>query len=212
MLIICDGPIRDPSTNPHGKSLVYQFTLFTTNPSEEESRDMQIQFTIHNRSFLARIEERRGDKPEIYQVKIEQKNIRYKLKSFADNWGREENSPSAQQHSKISCPNHSHTFICCGSFLMCVVIPPTGEEREKKNHLSPHVLKREVEDLDGKTTKTTKGAKEKEEMFSFCKEVRAGNDTFGEKANIRGMAGCQLMYPFLFVFIRGVMNLDGEME
>ncbi|GFX28999.1 hypothetical protein TNCV_3030421 [Trichonephila clavipes] len=39
---ICDGSIHDPSTNPLGESLSYQFALFTTNPSEEENRDIQI--------------------------------------------------------------------------------------------------------------------------------------------------------------------------
>ncbi|GFU68599.1 hypothetical protein TNCV_3624201 [Trichonephila clavipes] len=38
----CDGYIRDSSTNPHGKSLGYQFALVTTNPFEEENRDIQI--------------------------------------------------------------------------------------------------------------------------------------------------------------------------
>ncbi|GFV84735.1 helitron_like_N domain-containing protein [Trichonephila clavipes] len=37
-----DGSIRDPSTNPLGKPLGYQFLLFTTNPSEEENHDMQV--------------------------------------------------------------------------------------------------------------------------------------------------------------------------
>ncbi|GFU55125.1 hypothetical protein TNCV_426301 [Trichonephila clavipes] len=40
----CDGSIRDPYTNPLGKSLGYQFALFTTNPSEEEIRDMQTKY------------------------------------------------------------------------------------------------------------------------------------------------------------------------
>ncbi|GFX69246.1 hypothetical protein TNCV_3564221 [Trichonephila clavipes] len=35
---MCDGSIRNPSTDPLGKSLGYQFTLFATNPSEEENR------------------------------------------------------------------------------------------------------------------------------------------------------------------------------
>ncbi|GFV70359.1 hypothetical protein TNCV_4797781 [Trichonephila clavipes] len=39
---VCDGSIRDPSSNPLGKSLGYQFALFTINPTEEENRDMQI--------------------------------------------------------------------------------------------------------------------------------------------------------------------------
>ncbi|GFS51978.1 hypothetical protein TNCV_1104231 [Trichonephila clavipes] len=50
---------------PLGKSLDYQFALFTTNPSEEENRAMQIKLTIYCISFLARKESRRGDKPEI---------------------------------------------------------------------------------------------------------------------------------------------------
>ncbi|GFT04306.1 hypothetical protein TNCV_1928681 [Trichonephila clavipes] len=49
----CDGSIRDPSTNPLGKSLSYQFALFTTNPSEEENRDIQINILYYSRSFLA---------------------------------------------------------------------------------------------------------------------------------------------------------------
>ncbi|GFX84089.1 hypothetical protein TNCV_4858971 [Trichonephila clavipes] len=61
----CDGSIRDPSTNPLGKSLGYQFALSTTNPSEEKYRYMQIKLTIYSRNFLARIESRREDKPEI---------------------------------------------------------------------------------------------------------------------------------------------------
>ncbi|GFX93613.1 hypothetical protein TNCV_1587901 [Trichonephila clavipes] len=36
----CDGSIRDFIINPLGKSLGDQFALFTTNPSEEENRDM----------------------------------------------------------------------------------------------------------------------------------------------------------------------------
>ncbi|GFV28692.1 histone-lysine N-methyltransferase SETMAR [Trichonephila clavipes] len=64
----CDGSIRYPSTNPLGKSLGYQFALFRANPSEEENRDIQINLPF---SFLARIESRRGDKPEsgIFDVK-----------------------------------------------------------------------------------------------------------------------------------------------
>ncbi|GFU99653.1 putative RNA-directed DNA polymerase from transposon X-element [Trichonephila clavipes] len=62
---MCDGSIRDPSTNPLGKSLGYQFALFRTNPLEEEIRDMQIKLTIYSRSFLVRIKSRRGDKPKI---------------------------------------------------------------------------------------------------------------------------------------------------
>ncbi|GFV37674.1 hypothetical protein TNCV_2707891 [Trichonephila clavipes] len=38
----CDASIRDPSANPYEKSLGYQFALFTTNPLEEENRDIQI--------------------------------------------------------------------------------------------------------------------------------------------------------------------------
>ncbi|GFX85990.1 hypothetical protein TNCV_3719341 [Trichonephila clavipes] len=37
----CDGSIRDPSTNPLGKSLEYQFALYTTNTWEEENHDIQ---------------------------------------------------------------------------------------------------------------------------------------------------------------------------
>ncbi|GFW69974.1 hypothetical protein TNCV_1404271 [Trichonephila clavipes] len=40
--IVYDASIRDPSTNPLWKFLGYQFTFFTTNTSEEESRDVQI--------------------------------------------------------------------------------------------------------------------------------------------------------------------------
>ncbi|GFV22923.1 RNase H domain-containing protein [Trichonephila clavipes] len=57
--------IRDPSSNPRGKFLGYQFALFTTNSLPEENRDMQIKFTRYSRSVLARIESRRGDKLEI---------------------------------------------------------------------------------------------------------------------------------------------------
>ncbi|GFY35063.1 hypothetical protein TNCV_5044381 [Trichonephila clavipes] len=39
---LCNGSIRDPSTNHLGKSLGYQFALFTTNPSEEENRGIQV--------------------------------------------------------------------------------------------------------------------------------------------------------------------------
>ncbi|GFW50716.1 hypothetical protein TNCV_2890181 [Trichonephila clavipes] len=38
--LICDGSICIPSINLIAKSLGYQFALFTTNPSEEENRDI----------------------------------------------------------------------------------------------------------------------------------------------------------------------------
>ncbi|GFV66374.1 DUF4817 domain-containing protein [Trichonephila clavipes] len=44
---VCDGSIRNPSSNPVEKSLGYQFALFTTNPSEEDNRDMQINDEAH---------------------------------------------------------------------------------------------------------------------------------------------------------------------
>ncbi|GFW44600.1 hypothetical protein TNCV_4481461 [Trichonephila clavipes] len=37
---LCNGSIRVSSTNPLGKSLGYHFALFTTNPSEEDNRDI----------------------------------------------------------------------------------------------------------------------------------------------------------------------------
>ncbi|GFU82528.1 hypothetical protein TNCV_3629941 [Trichonephila clavipes] len=65
---ICDGSIRDLSTNPLEKSLGYQFALFTTKPSEEENRDIHINLLLKSRSFLARIESRRGNKPDSGEI------------------------------------------------------------------------------------------------------------------------------------------------
>ncbi|GFW70128.1 hypothetical protein TNCV_2215801 [Trichonephila clavipes] len=71
-------------TNPLGKSLDYQFGLFTTNPSEEENRDIQINLLdICSRSFLARIDSRRGNKPETTQSHPQHELAKKQSKGFS---------------------------------------------------------------------------------------------------------------------------------
>ncbi|GFV94622.1 hypothetical protein TNCV_3826891 [Trichonephila clavipes] len=104
----CDVSIHDPSTNPLGKTLGYQFVLLATKPAENMMGE--IKFAVHSRSFLTRIK-KSGSKPEIRQDCYGQRRIPpigFGIKLTGEAYG----------------DSHSTTVLCCnrvylfnGSFL-----------------------------------------------------------------------------------------------
>ncbi|GFV59862.1 uncharacterized protein TNCV_4739901 [Trichonephila clavipes] len=116
----CDISIRDPSTDPFGKSLGYEFGLFTTNPLEEENHDMQIKLL-----YIVLI----GDRPVSRTVDREHR----KISSIC-----RETTPIMKHESQEDFLERSNAVEI--TIRKCK-IPPPEPEKQPKEEIKPSETK-----------------------------------------------------------------------